>query len=58
MRKANQIELIDSPPEQLRRRMFHGNTYPKSKVPRPSSEVVLAAVHHQDESVSVGAAGV
>jgi two-component system, OmpR family, sensor histidine kinase KdpD len=33
MRKANQIELIDSSPEQLRRRMLHGNIYPKDKVP-------------------------
>jgi two-component system, OmpR family, sensor histidine kinase KdpD len=33
VRKANQIELIDSSPEQLRRRMLHGNIYPKDKVP-------------------------
>jgi two-component system, OmpR family, sensor histidine kinase KdpD len=32
LRKANQIELIDSSPEQLRRRMLHGNIYPKNKV--------------------------
>jgi two-component system, OmpR family, sensor histidine kinase KdpD len=32
VRKANQIELIDSSPQQLRRRMLHGNIYPKSKV--------------------------
>ena len=32
VRKANQIELIDSSPEQLRRRMLHGNIYPKDKV--------------------------
>jgi two-component system, OmpR family, sensor histidine kinase KdpD len=32
VRKANQIELIDSSPEQLRRRMLHGNIYPKAKV--------------------------
>ncbi len=32
VRKANQVELIDSSPEQLRRRMLHGNIYPKGKV--------------------------
>ncbi len=34
VRKANQIELIDSSPEQLRRRMLHGNIYPEGKVPQ------------------------
>jgi two-component system, OmpR family, sensor histidine kinase KdpD len=34
VRKANQVELIDSSPEQLRRRMLHGNIYPESKVPQ------------------------
>jgi two-component system, OmpR family, sensor histidine kinase KdpD len=34
VRTADQIELIDSSPEQLRRRMLHGNIYPKDKVPR------------------------
>jgi two-component system sensor histidine kinase KdpD len=33
IRKANQIELVDSSPESLRRRMLHGNIYPKEKVP-------------------------
>ena len=33
VRKADQIELVDSSPEQLRRRMLHGNIYPKEKVP-------------------------
>jgi two-component system, OmpR family, sensor histidine kinase KdpD len=32
VRKANQIELVDSSPEQLRRRMIHGNIYPKERV--------------------------
>ena len=32
VRKADQIELVDSSPEQLRRRMLHGNIYPESKV--------------------------
>ncbi len=32
VRKADQIELVDSSPEQLRRRMLHGNIYPQSKV--------------------------
>jgi len=32
VRKADQIELVDSSPEQLRRRMLHGNIYPKKKV--------------------------
>jgi two-component system, OmpR family, sensor histidine kinase KdpD len=34
VRKAKQIELIDSSPEQLRRRMLHGNIYPQAKVPQ------------------------
>ena len=32
VRKADQIELVDSSPEQLRRRMVHGNIYPSEKV--------------------------
>jgi two-component system sensor histidine kinase KdpD len=34
VRRADQIELVDSSPEQLRRRMLHGNIYPASKVPQ------------------------
>jgi two-component system, OmpR family, sensor histidine kinase KdpD len=34
LRHANQIELVDSSPEQLRRRMLHGNIYPSEKVPQ------------------------
>src|SRR5271169_666268 len=34
LRKADQIELIDSSPEQLRRRLLHGNIYSKEKVPQ------------------------
>jgi len=34
MRKADQIELVDSSPEQLRRRMMHGNIYPSERVPQ------------------------
>jgi two-component system sensor histidine kinase KdpD len=37
VRKADQIELVDSSPEQLRRRMLHGNIYPKKKVPQALS---------------------
>jgi two-component system, OmpR family, sensor histidine kinase KdpD len=32
VREASQIELIDSSPEQLRRRMLHGNIYPQDRV--------------------------
>jgi two-component system sensor histidine kinase KdpD len=32
VRKADQIELVDSSPEQLRRRMLHGNIYPQERV--------------------------
>jgi two-component system, OmpR family, sensor histidine kinase KdpD len=32
VRKADQLELIDSSPEQLRRRLVHGNIYPPDKV--------------------------
>ena len=34
VRKADQIELVDSSPEALRRRMLHGNIYPAQKVPQ------------------------
>ena len=34
VRRADQIELVDSSPEQLRRRMAHGNIYPPDKVPQ------------------------
>jgi two-component system, OmpR family, sensor histidine kinase KdpD len=33
LRKADQIELVDSSPEQFRRRMLHGNIYPPERVP-------------------------
>jgi len=33
VRRADQLELIDSSPQQLRRRMAHGNVYPPAKVP-------------------------
>jgi two-component system sensor histidine kinase KdpD len=33
LRKANQIELVDSSPEQLRRRLVHGNIYPADQIP-------------------------
>jgi two-component system sensor histidine kinase KdpD len=33
VRRADQLELIDSSPEALRRRMVHGNIYPTEKVP-------------------------
>ena len=33
VRKADQVELIDSSADQLRRRMLHGNIYPPEKVP-------------------------
>jgi two-component system sensor histidine kinase KdpD len=33
VRKADQIELVDSSPEQLRRRMLHGNVYSSENVP-------------------------
>ena len=31
LRRADQIELVDSSPEQLRRRMLHGNIYPPER---------------------------
>jgi len=33
VRRADQMELIDSSPEQLRRRMLHGHVYPPEKIP-------------------------
>ena len=33
IRRADQVELVDSSPEQLRRRMLHGNIYPAQEVP-------------------------
>ena len=35
VRRADQIELVDSSPEQLRRRMLHGNIYPRNGSRRP-----------------------
>ncbi len=35
LRQADQIELVDSSPEQLRRRMLHGNIYPPERSHRP-----------------------
>ncbi len=32
VKKADQLELIDSSPQQLRRRMLHGNIYPADKI--------------------------
>jgi two-component system sensor histidine kinase KdpD len=37
VRRADQIELVDSSPEQLRRRMVHGNIYPQERVPQALS---------------------
>lgn len=37
VRRADQMELIDSSPEQLRRRMLHGNIYAPEKVPNALS---------------------
>ena len=34
VRNADQVELIDSSPEQLRRRMLHGHIYPPEKIPQ------------------------
>jgi two-component system sensor histidine kinase KdpD len=36
--RADQIELVDSSPEQLRRRMLHGNIYLPAKVPQALAE--------------------
>jgi two-component system sensor histidine kinase KdpD len=37
VRRADQVELIDSSADQLRRRMLHGNIYPAEKVPHALS---------------------
>jgi two-component system, OmpR family, sensor histidine kinase KdpD len=34
VRQADQIELVDSSPEQLRSRLLHGNIYPPDRVPQ------------------------
>jgi two-component system sensor histidine kinase KdpD len=34
VRRADQIELVDSSPEALRRRILHGNVYPPDKIPQ------------------------
>ncbi|MGH3174324.1 MAG: universal stress protein, partial [Streptosporangiaceae bacterium] len=39
VRKADQVEPVDSSPEQFRRRMLHGNIYPKERVTRALSNV-------------------
>ena len=40
VRRADQIELIDSSADQLRRRMLHGNIYPSEKVPSAPERVL------------------
>ena len=42
LRKADQIELVDSSPEQLRRRMAHGNIYPPEKIDQALSHYFRA----------------
>jgi len=42
VRRADQIELADSSPEQLRRRMLHGNIYPDEQVPRALTQFFRA----------------
>ena len=42
VRRADQLELIDSSADQLRRRMLHGNIYPESKVPGCTERVLPA----------------
>jgi two-component system, OmpR family, sensor histidine kinase KdpD len=42
VRRADQIELVDSSPEQLRRRMLHGNIYPAEQVPRALTQFFRA----------------
>jgi two-component system, OmpR family, sensor histidine kinase KdpD len=42
VRRADQIELADSSPEQLRRRMLHGNIYPDEQVPRALTQFFQA----------------
>lgn len=41
VREADQIELVDSSPEQLRRRMLHGNVYAADKVPQALTHFFL-----------------
>ena len=48
MRKADQVELVDSSPEQLRRRMMHGNIYVPEKVPQ-----ALANFFRQDNLIAL-----
>ena len=40
VRRADQLELIDSSADQLRRRMLHGNIYPENKVPGGAERVL------------------
>ena len=42
VRRADQIELSDSSPEQLRRRMLHGNIYQAEQVPRALTQFFRA----------------
>ncbi len=42
VRQADQIELVDAPPEQLRRRMLNGNIYPAEQVPQALSHFFRA----------------
>jgi two-component system sensor histidine kinase KdpD len=42
VRRADQLELVDSSPEQLRRRMLHGNIYPPEQVARALTQFFRA----------------
>jgi len=42
VRQADQIELVDAAPEQLRRRMLNGNIYPAEQVPQALSHFFRA----------------
>lgn len=44
VRRARQIELVDMPPEGLRRRMAHGNIYTPKRSTRPSPTTSAPAI--------------
>ena len=47
VRRAHQVELVDMPPEALRRRMAHGNIYAPDKVDAALAELLPARQPHR-----------
>ena len=57
VRRADQIELVDMPPEGLRRRMAHGNIYPPEKVDAALRQLLPAGKPHRAAGAGAAVGG-